>query len=169
MPASSYFIGKIGLVLVTSVLQTALLLAVAATAFNVPMPTSVSAWITFTWIFVLASATGCVCGVGFSSLPSSGRAASAVVTPVIIVLQFISGIFFKYENLPTWMQQIASIFPLRWMAQGMRSVFLPASAEAIEVGGSWQHGAIAAVLGVWLVLGLVIGIRAFRWTRRDDR
>jgi len=102
-------------------------------------------------------------------VPSSGRAASAVVTPVVIILQFISGIFFQYENLPTWMQQIASIFPLKWMAQGMRSVFLPASAETIEIGGSWQHGATAAVLMVWLVLGLVIGVRGFKWTRRDDR
>jgi len=169
MPAASYFIGKIGLVLVTSVVQTALLLVVAATAFDVPLPTSASAWITFTWVFVLASATGCVCGIGFSSVPSSGRAASAVVTPVVIILQFISGIFFQYENLPSWMQQIASIFPLKWIAQGMRSVFLPASAETIEVGGSWQHGATAAVLIAWLVLGLVIGVRAFRWTRRDDR
>jgi len=24
------------------------------------------------------------------------------------------------------------------------------------------------VLVAWLVLGLVIGVRAFRWTRRDD-
>jgi ABC-2 type transport system permease protein len=66
------------------------------------------------------------------------------------------------------MQQVASLFPLKWMAQGRRSVFLPASAETIEVGGSWQHGATAVVLLVWLVLGLVVGIRAFRWTRRDD-
>jgi len=168
MPASSYFIGKIGLVLVTSVVQTALLLAVAAAAFHVPMPTSAPAWVTFTWVFVLASATGCVCGIAFSSVPSSGRAASAVVNPVVIILQFISGIFFQYENLPSWMQQIASVFPLKWIAQGMRSVFLPASAETIEVGGSWQHGATAAVLVVWLVLGLVIGVRGFRWTRRDD-
>jgi ABC-2 type transport system permease protein len=169
MPASAYFIGKIGLVLVTSVVQTALLLVVAATLFDVPMPTSVSAWTTFAWVFALASATGCVCGIGFSSLPSSGRAASAVVSPVVIILQFISGVFFQYESLPSWMQQIASIFPLKWMAQGMRSVFLPASAETIEVGDSWQHGATAAVLTVWLVLGIVIGIRKFRWTRRDDR
>lgn len=66
------------------------------------------------------------------------------------------------------MQQVASVFPLKWMAQGMRSVFLPDSAEALEVGGSWQHGATAAVLTAWLVVGLVVGVRTFRWRRRDD-
>jgi len=168
MPASSYFLGKIGLVLVTCLAQTALLLAVAATLFDVPMPTSASAWVTFAWVFVLSTATGCVCGIGFSSVPRSGRAASAVVNPVVLILQFISGVFFAFDQLPTWMQQVASVFPLKWMAQGMRSVFLPAGAETMEVGDSWQHGATAAVLVAWLVLGLVIGVRAFRWTRRDD-
>jgi ABC-2 type transport system permease protein len=168
MPVTSYFIGKIGLVLVTSLVQTALLLAVAAILFDVPMPSSVSAWATFTWVFVLGSATGCVCGIGFSSVPRSGRAASAVVTPVVLVLQFISGVFFQFENLPIWMQQAASVFPLKWMAQGMRSVFLPDTyAQTTEVGGSWQHGATVAVLVVWLFLGLLIGLRKFRWTRRD--
>jgi len=168
MPATSYFLGKVGQVLVTSLVQTALLLAVAATLFDVPMPSSASAWATFAWVFVLGTATGCVCGIGFSSVPRSGRAASAVVTPVVLVLQFISGVFFQYDQLPSWMQQVASVFPLKWMAQGMRSVFLPAGAETGEVGGSWQHGATAAVLVAWLVVGLVVGVRVFRWKRRDD-
>ena len=66
------------------------------------------------------------------------------------------------------MQQVASVFPLKWMAQGMRSVFLPDEAEALEVSGSWQHAATAIVLAAWLVVGLVVGVRTFRWQRRDD-
>lgn len=168
LPASAYFLGKVGQVLVVSIVQTALLLALAATAFDVPMPSSASSWAVFAWVFVLGTATGTVCGVAFSSVPRSGRSASAVVTPIVLVLQFISGVFFVFNDLPTWMQQVASVFPLKWMAQGMRSVFLPAGAEAFEVSGSWQHGATAAVLGAWLVLGLVVGVRTFRWRRRDD-
>ncbi len=154
--------------LVTSLVQTALLLAVAALAFDVPMPSDAQSWLTLTWVFLLGTATGAVCGVGFSSLPRSGRSASAVITPIVLVLQFISGVFFQFDQLPSWMQQIASVFPLKWMAQGMRSVFLPSEAEALETGGSWQHAATAAVLIAWLVVGLVVGVRTFRWRRRDD-
>ena len=168
MPATSYFLGKVGQVLLSAILQTAALLLVATLAFDVPLPTDVSDWVTFAWVFVLGTATGSVLGVAFSSVPRSGRAASAVVTPIVLVLQFISGVFFQFDQLPTWMQQIASLFPLKWMAQGMRSVFLPDAAEAIEVSGSWQHLATAAVLLVWLVVGLVVGVRTFRWRRRDD-
>ncbi|MGY4645089.1 ABC transporter permease [Cellulomonas sp. URHB0016] len=168
LPAISYFLGKAGGVLMSSLLQTALLLVVAAVLFSVPMPATAAAWGTFAWVFVLGAATGSVLGVAFSSVPRSGRSSSAVVIPVVLVLQFISGVFFVFQDLPPWMQSVASVFPLKWMAQGMRSVFLPPSAESWEVSGSWQHAATAAVLVAWLVVGLVWGTRTFRWMRRDD-
>ena len=48
------------------------------------------------------------------------------------------------------------------------AVFLPPAAEAWEVSGSWQHRATAAVLLAWAVAALVVGVRTFRWQRRDD-
>lgn len=172
MPPVAYFLGKVGLVLVTSAVQIALLLALAATAYDVPMPwegpDAAARLGTFAWVFLLGCAAGAVCGVAFSSLPRSGKSVSAVVTPVVLVLQFISGVFFPFFALPAWMQSVASVFPLKWMAQGMRSVFLPDEASVLEPSGSWQHGATAAVLVAWLVVGLVVGVRTFRWRRRDD-
>jgi ABC-2 type transport system permease protein len=90
-----------------------------------------------------------------------------VVSPVVIVLQFISGIFFVYSALPAWMQNVASVFPLKWLAQGMRSVFLPDSFAAQEPGGSWQLPQAALVLAAWTVFGLILCTRTFRWMRRD--
>jgi ABC-2 type transport system permease protein len=48
----------------------------------------------------------------------------------------------------------------------MRSVFLPDSFAAREVGG-WQLPQTALVLAGWTVLGLLLCVRTFRWTRRD--
>ncbi|BDZ41223.1 transport permease protein [Paraoerskovia sediminicola] len=168
LPATSYFLGKVGQVLMVSIVQTALLLALARLAFDVPMPDDAAAWGTFAWVFVLGTAAGAVLGVAFSSVPRSGRSAGAVVTPVVLVLQFVSGVFFPFFSLPGWMQSVASVFPLRWMAQGMRSALLPPEAAALEVAGTWQHALTAGVLLAWLVLGLIVGVRTFRWRRRDD-
>lgn len=168
LPPAAYFLGKVGQVLLTTLVQVALLLAVAALVYDVDLPTTADRWLTFAWVLVLGTAAGAVCGVGFSSLPRSARSASAVVTPVVLVLQFISGVFFAFYDLPSWMQNVASVFPLRWMAQGMRSVFLPDDMVTLEIGGTWAHGTTAAVLVAWLVVGLVIGVRTFRWRRRDD-
>lgn len=167
LPVTAFFLGKIGQVLVNTVVQCSLLLLLAVVAYDVPMPDA-RGWATFAWVLVLGTATGTVCGVAFSSVPRSGKAASAVVTPVVLILQFISGVFFAFFALPSWMQTVASLFPLKWMAQGMRSVFLPDAAKALEPAGSWELGTVAVILGVWLIAGLVLGARTFRWRRRDD-
>lgn len=168
LPSSAYFLGKIGSVLVTSVIQLGLLLIVAATMFGVDLPADAGHWFTLAWVFVLGTASGVICGIGFSSLPASARSANAIVTPVVLVLQFISGVFFTFDSLPGWMQDVSSAFPLKWLAQGMRSVFLPEEFTTLEPGGSWQHGATVAVLGAYLVVGLAVAVRTFRWRRRDD-
>ncbi|WP_020386008.1 ABC transporter permease [Kribbella catacumbae] len=167
MSPQSYFFGKIGLVLVTSIAQFGLLLAIAGLLLGVDIPSEPSKWLNFVWIFVLGTASGSALGIAFSVVPKSGKAASAVVTPVVLLLQFMSGVYFVYSSLPSWMRDVASVFPLKWLAQGMRSVFLPDAFEVNEPGGSWQLGLGAIVLSVWLVLGLVVAQRVFRWTRRD--
>jgi ABC-2 type transport system permease protein len=168
LPSTSYFLGKVGQVLVATLLQVALLLLVAGLLFDVDLPTTATAWLTFTWVFVLGIAAGTLAGVAFSSVPRTARSASAVVVPIVLVLQFISGVFFVFNDLPSWMRAVASVFPLRWLAQGMRSVFLPPGAESYEVGGSWQHGLTAAVLVAWSVASLLVAVRTFRWMRRDE-
>lgn len=168
LPPVAFFLGKIGQVLVVSLAQTTLLVAAGALLFGIEVPGSLDAWVTFAWVFVLGTAVGTVCGIAFSSVPRSGRSVTAVVLPVVLVLQFTSGVFFVFSDLPTWMQRFAEVFPLKWMAQGMRSVFLPDSAQAAEVPGSWQHGPTAVILVAWLILGLVVCVRTFRWRRRDD-
>ena len=66
--------------------------------------------------------------------------------PIVLVLQFISGVYLQFTQLPEWMQNIASLFPLKWMAQGMRSVFLPEDFEALEQNGSWDLAWVAIAL-----------------------
>ncbi len=167
MPPGAYFLGKIGLVLVTSLIQTAILLVIGALAFDLTLPATPQLWLRFAWVFVLGTAAGTVIGIAYSSLARSSSSAAAVVSPVVIVLQFISGIFFVFTDLPGWMQTIGSIFPLKWLAQGMRSVFLPQSFQGFEASHSWQLPQTALILAGWTVIGLVLCLRTFRWQRKD--
>ncbi|AIY01648.1 ABC-type multidrug transport system, permease component [Arthrobacter sp. PAMC 25486] len=167
LPVFSYFMGKIGMVFVSSVLQVILLLLVARFAFDVELPAEAAKWLTFTWVFLFGVITSCVLGIALSALPRSGKSATAVVIPIVLLLQFISGVYLPFSQLPVWLQNFASIFPLKWMAQGMRAVFLPESFEAIEPSGSWDLGLVALVMGVWLVVGLVLCRFTFRWIRKD--
>lgn len=165
MPVASYFIGKALLVFVSMILQVILLLAGGYFFFGLNMPTDISKWFTFTWLIILGTASSTVLGIAFSTVPKSGRGASAVVSPVVIVLQFFSGVFFIFTQLPSWMQQVAAIFPLKWLTQGMRSVFLPDSFAASEVAKSWETGRTFLILIIWLVVGFIISLRTFKWSR----
>jgi ABC-2 type transport system permease protein len=168
MPRSAYFVGKIVLVAVIAVVQQILLLAVGVLFYGLNLPSEAGRWLTYGWVSVLGIATCTLLGIAATSIVKNGKTAPAVISPIAIVLQFISGVFFVFSDLPTWMQTIASFFPLKWMTQGMRSVFLPDSYESQEPAGSWEHGRIALVLGIWLVAGLFVAVRTFRWRNKAD-
>lgn len=168
LPVFSYFIGKIGQVLVTGILQAALLLLVAGTAFQVALPSDPGKWWTFAWVFLLGVTTCAVLGIALSALPRSGRSATAVIIPITLILQFVSGVYLPFSQLPEWLQNFASAFPLKWLAQGMRSAFLPDTFKAVEQGGTWNLPGVLVATLIWLVLGLALCRLTFRWIRKDS-
>jgi ABC-2 type transport system permease protein len=167
LPVVSYFLGKVGMVLVTALAQLVLLLAVSHFLFDVALPDSAERWGRFAWVFLLAILMSTVLGIGISGIPRTGRSASAVIVPILLVLQFVSGVYFRFTDLPVWLQNVAGIFPVKWVAQAMRSVFLPERFAAAEQTGGWDLGTAALVLVVWTVIGLVVARLTFRWVRRD--
>ncbi|MDQ7905606.1 ABC transporter permease [Phytohabitans sp. ZYX-F-186] len=169
MPKWVYFAGKVLMVAGIGVAEVVLLLAISIGFFDLEAPASMGKWLTFAWVSILGLSACTLCGIAFSSVPRNARGATAVVTPVALVLQFISGVFFVFTDLPTWMQQVAAIFPLKWMCQGLRSVFLPDSFAAAEPAGSWELGKVALILTAWCVVGLVLCVRTFRWSDKYSR
>jgi ABC-2 type transport system permease protein len=168
LPVFSYFIGKIGQVLVTGLAQAALLIAVAGLVFGVTLPSDPAKWLTFAWVFLLGVTTCAILGIALSALPRSGKSATAVIIPITLILQFISGVYLPFSQLPTWLQSFAGLFPLKWLAQGMRSVFLPNSFKIAEQGHSWDLSGVLIATLIWLVVGLVLCRITFRWIRKDS-
>ena len=166
MSPVSYFIGKAILVTVSTAIQVAILILVGRLFFGLILPTSSERWIRFAVLIVLGSVCATILGIAFSAVPKSGRGASAVVSPVVIILQFISGVFFVFSQLPTWMQQIAAVFPLKWLTQGMRSVFLPDSFAMKEPAQSWEFNKTIVILVAWTLIGTFFAIRSFKWSEK---
>ncbi|MER7466330.1 ABC transporter permease [Streptomyces sp. NPDC097981] len=168
MPPAAYFLGKVWMVLATGLAETAILLLVGSTLFDLGLPSSAAKWLTFGWIFVLGL-TGCaLLGIAISSVPKSGKSASSVVVLPFLILQFISGVFIPVNAIPDWLLNIGALFPLKWMCQGLRGVFLPESAAVLEQAGSWEYGKVALVLGAWVAGGLVLCLLTFKWKNRRD-
>lgn len=163
----SYFVGKIAQVGATGIVQAAVILFFAAVVLRVPLPADPGRWFTFAWVFVLGLTGSALLGVALSAVPRSSRGAVAVVIPTVLVVQFISGVYFLFHMLPDWLQTTASALPVKWMAQGMRYVFLPEEYAALEQHNEWNIAGIAIALAVWMVLGLVLARATFRWNPRS--
>jgi ABC-2 type transport system permease protein len=167
--AVSYFFGKFVLVAVTSLAETVLLLAVGVGLFGVTLPHGAARWATFAWVFALGVASCTLLGIAASGLTRSARSAPAVLNLIFLVLEFMSGVFIvPITTLPRWMVDAASFFPLKWTAQGIRSVFLPDGMMSMEEAGRWEHGRTFLVLGAWCLIGLALCLATFRWTDRRD-
>jgi ABC-2 type transport system permease protein len=168
MSPMAYFIGKLILVLVCTVAEVAVLVAVGMAFYHLQLPATVARWWTLAWVFVLGTVACTLLGIAISSLGQSATNSFAVISLPFIVLQFISGVYVPFNNVPPWLQHIAEIFPLKWMSQGLRSAFLPQQAVILEPSHSWQHGLTALVLLAWIAGGLVLCLRTFRWRSSRD-
>lgn len=169
MSASAYFAGKAILALVVSALEVAILLAVGVALLGLHLPATPGKWITFGWVFALGVVTCSLLGIAVSCIARSARNAPAVLNLPYLVLSFISGVYFVFSRLPHGLQQVAALFPLKWICQGLRSAFLPDGLLAAEPAHGWEHGRIALVLGAWLVASLVVCVRLFRWQRLGEQ
>lgn len=167
MPKVSYFIGKTATVFVIYTVQVILLIAVGVLLYDVRLPDA-GQWITFVWVSALGLTCWTLLGLAFSGVPKTSKGAAALVSPIVLVLQFTSGVFFIFSQLPEWMQSLAALFPLKWLAQGMRSVFLPDEAQVLEANESWELGLVALALGAWCLIGLALALAFFKWQPDDN-
>jgi ABC-2 type transport system permease protein len=162
--ATSYFVGKIALVAIASLAEAIILLLVGVLIFKLRLPTDVFGWWTLTWVFVLGIVSCSLLGILVSNFASNAVSAAVMTNGPSVALQFVSGTYVPLMVLPAWMLAIGSIFPVKWMAQGFRSVLLPPQMVIFEPAGSWEHWRIFLVLSAWTVVGVIACLRVFRWS-----
>jgi ABC-2 type transport system permease protein len=164
--ATSYFIGKIALVAIVSLAEAVLLLAVGILVFDLQLPADPFGWWTFAWVFVLGITSCSLLGILVSNVASNAVSAAVLTNGPAVGLQFVSGTYVPLMLLPTWMLAIGSVFPVKWMAQGFRSVLLPPQMVVFEPAGSWEHWRIFLVLTAWTIGGMIACLSVFRWSDR---
>lgn len=124
--------------------------------FDNLMAGGATGWLTVAWVLVLGVLATMPLGMLIGALvPNTQKVGTWGMLPVL-VLAGISGIFYPLQQLWGWVQVVAQVFPIYWLALGMRSAFLPDAAAALEVGGSWRTTETVLVLAAWAVLGMIV-------------
>jgi ABC-2 type transport system permease protein len=124
-------------------------------------------WARLAWVLILGMAGTQLLGAALGALVPSPRSAGYVSLP-LLGLTAVSGIFYPVTAMPGLLQGIAQVFPVYWLGLGMRSALLPSSAASVEIAGSWRVPQTAAVLGAWVVAGLVIAPLVLRRMARRE-
>jgi ABC-2 type transport system permease protein len=94
-------------------------------------------------------------GLAISTVIPTADAAGAVTNGTYLPLAMVSGMFSVTLHLPATVDTIVSLFPLKALADGLRTTYDPAHHQfpLFEV----------AVLAVWTVIGALLAHRRFRW------
>jgi ABC-2 type transport system permease protein len=151
-----YVIARVVVTLLATILNLALVFVLSL--FVVPGLANIDGvrLLTLVWVVVLGLlATAPMGAVVGSLVKSSGAGFSLTFFPLVALLA-ISGIFYPISAMPGWVQWIAQVFPVYWLGLGLRSVFSPAAAAALEIGGSFRPLATVLVLAAWAIAGLLL-------------
>lgn len=141
-----------------SVLATALLISVATIALGgaafgaLPRAAAIPQL-----LIVLALGIACFAalGIAISAAIPTADAAGAITNGTYLPLAMVSGMFSATLHLPRALDIVVSAFPLKALADGLRSAYDPA-AHGLPVGN-------AVVLAAWTVAGIGLAQRFFRW------
>jgi len=160
VPSWIVFAGRIGTSIVTAVLVTVLLMAIGSILFGVTVPTRTLPGLVAA--LVLGAATFCALGIAYTRAIPSEEAGPAMTNAVVLPLYFISGVFVPFRTLPDALQHIAELLPVQPFVDALRIAFDP------NTTGAGFSGENLLKLGIWGVIGLVLAVRLFGWTPRQQ-
>jgi ABC-2 type transport system permease protein len=148
-----YLGGHLLSILVTAVLISASTLVLGGIVFGV-LPRAEALPQLF---LMLALGISCFAalGIAISAAIPTADAAGAITNGTYLPLAMVSGMFSATLDLPRAFDAVVSAFPLKALADGLRSAYDPA-AHGLPVSN-------ALVLAAWTVAGVAIARRCFRW------
>ena len=95
-------------------------------------------------------------GYVIASFAKTEDSANGMTSMIQFPMMFLSGAFFQIDQMPQFLQVVARIIPLTYLADALRQVMVGGAAFA----PLWV---CAAVLLGWLVVCFGIAARKFQW------
>jgi ABC-2 type transport system permease protein len=132
------------------------ILVPGAILFDDVMPADPSGWFAMVGILLLGLLATMPIGIILGSLVPNVQKVNTWGMLPTMGLAAISGVFIPLDQLWGWLQGVAQVFPMYWLGLGMRAAFLPDSAAASELGGSWRTWETVGVLSIWAVVGALL-------------
>jgi ABC-2 type transport system permease protein len=147
--------------LTAALASTVLVLVIAAIgriAYGVHVPGSTIP--AFLVTVVIGAACFCCLAFALASFIRNEDSAQPIVQATMLPLYFISGVFIPKSQIPSTLRDIAGVFPVSHLNNGLFKAFDPSTT------GAGFSGHDLLILAAWGVGGLVIALRRFSWSPR---
>ena len=158
LPAWAFLFGKIAHATLVALLLVVIVTAAGALFYDVDLPSNTMP--AFLLTLAVGAAVFCSLGLAMTALVPNADAAPAIVNGTILPLLFISDVFIRTEDAPSWLNTIADIFPIKHFSEALQTAFNP-----FETGAGFEFGDLA-VMAAWGVAGLLVAVRFFSWEPR---
>ena len=128
-------------------------LAFGGLAFGVPVRGS---WIALALVCLLGSLCFSAIGILVGSRARTIEAVSGIMNLAVMPQWIVSGVFFSSQRFPDIVQPAIKALPLTALIDALRAIQLRGAGLA-------DVGLELAILGGWLVVTFVAGLKLFRW------
>jgi ABC-2 type transport system permease protein len=154
LPRWAYVAARIGSTIVIVAAITTVTLTIGAVAYGVHIRLSTLPGLIAT--LVLGTAVFTTLGIGVTRLISSAEVAPVIVNLLVLPLTFISSIWFPTNTMPKGLVDVAKVFPIRPLADGLQYAFNP------HTTGAGFNGADIRSLAIWAAVGVFLMVRYLR-------
>jgi ABC-2 type transport system permease protein len=152
---STYLAGHVASSLVISAALSAVTIAAGWILFGVHL--QARAVPGFALTLVVGAACLCALGLAVSGFIPNAQAAAPITNASYVPLAMVSGVFYPMHGVPSWLDFVVGLFPVRRLVDALRAGFDPAHAAPII------RPSDLGVIAVWLVAGALIAHHSFRW------
>jgi ABC-2 type transport system permease protein len=161
LPMPIYLTSWVVAAVLTGIAAVVLMFVVAIPAFGVDVyaRTLPAAIVTL----VVGATALAALGLAVGSLAKTADQALPIAQLTMLPLSFISGIFYPLHGAPTWLIDVAKVFPLYHLVNAFGACFVPQNA-----GSGWS-GTDVLVLAIWGIVGIRIAARRFAAEGGDTR
>ncbi len=154
LPRWAYVAARIGSTVLIVGAITIVMLALGAIAYGVHIRVSTLPGLIAT--LVLGTAAFTTLGIGITRFISNADVAPVVVNLTILPLTFISGVWFPTTGMPKALNDVASFFPIKPLANGLQYAFNP------HTTGAGFNATDIRSLAIWTAVGVFLMMRSLR-------
>jgi ABC-2 type transport system permease protein len=159
LPGWAYVGGRVGSTALSSAVMAVVMLVIGRVFYGVHLRAEAIPAIVIA--VLLGAATFAALGMAAVSIIPNAEAAPVVGNVLILPLSFISGIWYPMTDAPSWLHDIAKVFPVERLADALQTAFDPVNHSSAFAG----HDLF--ILAIWLAVGVRLAM--IFWRRETAR